>query len=164
LTVRMDPRVKTPPDDLAQQFAVSMECYQGIRQAQEVSLHIRKIRGQLRPLREQATDGPLANSISELDKKLSALDGRSVSRREMMAARGEGANEPSLNRVRAELVALLGIVQEADLRPTAQAVEGSRTLQQQLSDLLSRWREIKEKEIPALNERLRQGNLSALSP
>ncbi|HEV3116603.1 MAG TPA: hypothetical protein VGY58_06095, partial [Gemmataceae bacterium] len=164
LTVRMDPRVKTPSHDLAQQFAVSMQCYQGIQQMHEASLQLRKVRTQLRQLREEAGDRPLGSAIADLDKKLSALDGRSASRREMMAARSEGANEPSLNRVHAELVALLDIVQQADLPPTTQAVEGSRTLQPQLLGLLSRWRQIKDKDIPALNERLREGKLNALSP
>src|SRR5262249_52290552 len=35
LTVKMDPRVKTPPEGLQKQFDLSMQCYEGIRQAEE---------------------------------------------------------------------------------------------------------------------------------
>src|SRR5439155_12225207 len=49
LTVKMDPRVPTPAAGLAQQFALSMQCYEGMREA-------RVAQGQIRKLRSQITD------------------------------------------------------------------------------------------------------------
>src|SRR5207245_1077975 len=70
LTIKMDPRLKTASDDLAQQFALSMQCYEGMRQTHETLGLVKKYRAQLKELRERAKDGPLPESIANLDDKL----------------------------------------------------------------------------------------------
>src|SRR5262249_1690876 len=54
LTVKMDPRVKTPPEALAQQFELSMQCYDGARQAREALAQVRKLRAQVQERRQKA--------------------------------------------------------------------------------------------------------------
>src|SRR5262249_47262018 len=53
LTVKMDPRVKTPPEGLAQQFELSMQCYEGAEQARTTLEQARKLRTQLQELRKR---------------------------------------------------------------------------------------------------------------
>ena len=96
LTVKMDPRVKTPPDGLAQQHAIAMRCYEGIRQAREAIEQVRRLRTQLRSLRERAGQGAVADAITELERKAAALEGAGGGRgEEAAAARGpDQANQP----------------------------------------------------------------------
>src|SRR5262249_23591053 len=59
LSVKMDPRVKTPANGLTQQFELSMQCYDGTRQAREMQGQIRKLRAQLKDRQERAKDASL---------------------------------------------------------------------------------------------------------
>ncbi len=166
LTVRMDPRVKTPPEGLAQQFATAMRCYEGIRQVRETLEQIRKLRARLKELRERRGRGRLAGLIASLDQKAAALEGSSGGG----GARGESgrrsagdAGEVSLTRLNRDLGSLLELVEGADATPTTQAVAASEEVQRALTSLLARWSELRGKEVMALNEQLRRTNWPPLT-
>jgi photosystem II stability/assembly factor-like uncharacterized protein len=161
LTVKMDPRVRTPPDGLAQQFTLSMECCEGIRQSRQALEEVRKLRSQLKGLQERPEKGALAEAAAALDQKAAALEGNAPARGRP-GARGSG--EPSLARLGGELTRLLEVLQSADATPTTQAVAASGELQQTLAGLLARWRDLKGKEVKALNEQLRRAELPPLTP
>src|SRR5262249_10569048 len=116
LTVKMDPRVKTPPEELAQQFVLSMQCYEGMRQAHEAQEQIRKLRAQLKERQERA--GTLAEALAALDKKAAALEGSAVPRGRGGLRSAVSGGEASLGRVTGEMSRLLGILQGADVAPT----------------------------------------------
>jgi photosystem II stability/assembly factor-like uncharacterized protein len=157
LTVKMDPRVKTPAAGLEQQFTLLMQCYDGIRRAQETLKEVRKLRGQLREVRERAEKGALAEAVAKVDKEAAALEGQ---------ARGRfffGPPGPmSLSRVIGELAAQLRLLQGADATPTTQAVAACKEARQALDKLAKRWDDLKGKEVKALNEQLRKAELPLL--
>ena len=165
LTVKMDPRVKTPTEGLAQQHAIAMRCYEGIRQAREAIEQVRKLRTQLRSLRERAGQGAVADAISELERRAAALEGAGGGGRGGGGGGGAGggSGEPSLSRVSGELLGLMGLVEGADVTPTTQAVAGSEQVQKALAGILGRWNELKEKDVKALNEQLAKAGLPALT-
>jgi hypothetical protein len=160
LTVKMDPRVQTPPDVLAQQFALSMQCYEGMRQVHESLKQVRKVRAQLKKLQDGAEKGTLAEGIQSLDQKVAALEGTPRRRGPRGAA---GPPESSLNRLNAEWGALLEILQSADGKPTTQVVTAAEDLQKKSGELLMRWNELKNKEVTSLNERLRQAKFAEIT-
>jgi hypothetical protein len=126
LTVKMDPRVKTPPEGLAQQFELSMQCYEGMGQAHKAVEQIRKLREQVKGLQERA-QGPLKEALAELDRKTAAIagSGRGGGPR-MGGMRGRmSSGEVSLTRLQGEMGALLGTLQGADATPTTQVVAAS---------------------------------------
>jgi hypothetical protein len=161
LMVKMDPRVKMPGEGLAQQFALSMQCYDGMRQAREALVRVRKLRAQLQELRGKVTDKTLAEALAELDKKAAALAGSERRRGERPVG---GPREPSLAGLAGEQQRLLAVLQGADATPTTQAVAACEETQKALRALLACWGELRDKEVKALNERLRKADLSALSP
>ena len=63
-----------------------------------------------------------------------------------------------------ELLGMMGLVEGADVRPTTQAVSASEEIQKRLSDLRSRWLEIKDRDLKSLNEQLREARLNELTP
>jgi photosystem II stability/assembly factor-like uncharacterized protein len=162
LTIKMDPRVKTAPDDLAQQFALSMQSYEGMRQTHEILEQLRKYRGHLKELRERAKDNPLAEAIAGLDDKLATLEGSPVGRRRRRQP-AEGA-EPNLSTLQADMTRLLEVFQGADAKPTSQAVAACDTARQTLKGLLDRWHTLQNQDVPTLNEQLRQAQLPVLKP
>jgi hypothetical protein len=155
LIVKMDPRVKTPAAGLAQQFELSMQCYEGLRQSHEALNQIRKLREQLKALRNGKVRGALALALAKLDRQAAALQGQQGGRR---GGRGTG-----LGGLTEEMLQLLEVLQGADAAPTTQAVTACGQMDQTLARLLSRWSELRSKDIKALNQELRQANLPPLT-
>ena len=154
LTVAMDPRVKTPPADLEKQFQISMRCYDGVKRARAALDGLRSLRTQLKTV---AGPNALKEAAAALDAKAAALEGRAGLR----GRRGPMADEdggPNLNRVSGELNTVMHLVQEADTTPTTQAVAAAERSAKALGELLTKWGELKSKDLKELNERLRKAN------
>jgi photosystem II stability/assembly factor-like uncharacterized protein len=165
LTLKMDPRVMTPPEGLAQQFALALQSWEGIGRAQAALREIRHLRAELKERRQHGLkDGPLAEALDALDRKAGELEGQTPGRRGMGMRRGGGSREKTLGRLTGELGAVLDLVDAADVPPTTQAVEASERLQRELGELLGRWDELKGRELETVNEQLRQGKLEPVKP
>jgi photosystem II stability/assembly factor-like uncharacterized protein len=161
LTVKMDPRVKTTAQGLAQQFELSMQCYTGMRQAHEKLTQIRKLRTQLKELQGKSADKGLTDALAALDRKAAALEGTPLRRGERPP---EGPRESSLAGVSRELQQLLSVLQGADAAPTTQAVAACEETGRALRHLLARCAELTEKDVKTVNKRLSQAGLSSLTP
>ncbi len=157
LTVKMDPRVKTPEADLSHQFTLSKQLYDDAVATSAALEQLRALRSQLRTLKERAGQGGVADAIIALDQKAEALAGREAGR-----FGGAGGGADSLGSVRGALMSLMGILQGADVAPTTQAVAAVAERRQALAALIGRWNELKTKDIPAVNDLLRKANLPEL--
>ena len=110
----------------------------------------RKLQAELKAAREKATDDKLKKEIEALEQKLNAF-----------VSGGGNASAPipltdiPLNRLNGAFGTLLDILQDADVTPTTQATATAKDLQQALKNLQKRWSEIKEKDMTALNEKLK---------
>ena len=161
LTVKMDPRVKTSQEGLTEQHAIAMRCYDGLHQVHDALEQVRKLRSQLKELSARAAQRSLADAVLVLETKAASIEGAGGGFRGA-GSRG-GSGEPSLTRVHGELLELMGSVEGADVTPTTQAVAASGEVQRKLSQVLSRWTELKDRDVKALNEQLRRTNLPALT-
>ena len=151
----MDPRVKTTPAALAQQFQLASQLCAAMHQDYEALQKVRALRAQLRALPQQ---GPLAAAIAALEKKAGELEG-------VAAAFGGGGGEAggeSLARLNGELATLLGIIDGADAPPTTQAAAEVSAIQRTLQSQLTRWQDLQTRDVAALNAQLQQANLPAL--
>jgi hypothetical protein len=165
LTVKMDPRVPTPAGGLEQQFSLSMQCYDGTRDARVAQAQIRKLRSQITDRRAKAGDGPIAEALSALDRKAAALEGPEFGGRGRGGRGGRGGQSggESLGRVAGELGPLLRVLQGADMTPTTQVVAAVTAARKSLDDLLKRWGEIKVKDVKAVSEQLKSAGLAPLA-
>jgi hypothetical protein len=77
LTVKMDPRVTTPPAALQRQFALAMRLTDAIRQDYEALQQVKALRTQLKAVRERAAQGTaaLTDAIARVDESAAALEG-----------------------------------------------------------------------------------------
>jgi photosystem II stability/assembly factor-like uncharacterized protein len=159
LTVKMDPRVKTPAAGLAAQYRLSMQCYNGVWKTHEAAEQASALRKQIKDLRTKVGTGALSDTLAELDSKIQSLAGAQRKRGMRINA---GSSEITLARLESELHQLLGILQQADATPSAPTTMACSRSHKALTQLLSRWEELKAHQLARVNEELRKAGLQPL--
>ena len=154
--VKMDPRVTTLRAGLESQFSLESKIIHLMNQSFDSLRHIQSVRAQLKSVLERAPKGSLTDSAGALDKKAAELEGSGA-----RFSRGQ-TGKPGFAGVNGELAQLLGYVDSADAAPTQAAEDAFPTLESSFSELQKDWEELKEREIPSLNEKLRGANQPAI--
>jgi photosystem II stability/assembly factor-like uncharacterized protein len=145
LTIKIDPRLRTPEAGLRQQFELSMQAYEGMNKSFDALGEVRKLRARVKELRDGGAKGAKADALAALDQKLAPLAGEGGGGQ---GAAAGGANFAQLN---SSFESLLELLQSADAQPTTQAVAASAELQRRLAEALSRWNEIKSRDAKAID-------------
>jgi hypothetical protein len=135
LTVRMDPRVKTPRSGLAQQFSLSRRLTDLLRRDRDALTELRSLRAQAGAA-GGATQG---DAKASFDRKAAALQGQGGG----FGGGGAGGGGESFARLNGELASLLNDVQEADRAPTTALVAAGAELERTLSGLQARLAELR---------------------
>jgi len=161
LVVRMDPRVTTPVAGLLQQYTLSMQAYEGIKTAWQMSEDVRRLSAQLNAIRNNQQVGA---DVQALSQKLAALTGTGGGRRGGAPAAAEptSVDETPLGRLAGAFTSMLELLQEPDAAPTTQAVRDLTALNAALARAQRTSSEIKTQDIPALNAKLKQANLKTI--
>jgi photosystem II stability/assembly factor-like uncharacterized protein len=145
LTVKMDPRVKTPLTGLTQQYTLARSLWAAMNDEYAALQEVRKLRASIRD--RQGT-------LDALDQKLAALEGVGGGRRGGAPA-GEGAAgsgrrgggddaSASLTRLNGELAQILEIVDGSERAPTTQATAAAAELTRSTAETLAKWKVLKE--------------------
>ena len=127
LTLKMDPRVKTPALGLAQQFTLSKQLYDGILNAQQALEEVRALRAK--------------SAGTPLESQLAALEGNAGGRGGGRGAEPDGPD--TLSSIGGGLNQLMGLLQGADVTPTTQLVAAVGQRRAALGTLLAKWRALK---------------------
>ena len=130
LTIKMDPRVKTPPAGLLQQFTLATKVAGMMRQDFQALQDIKQLRTRI------------GQPDSDLDKQAAALEGSS---RRPPGDEDEDEDAGGLTRLNNDLNTVLGVLEGADSTPTTQAASTVGELERRLQSLLSKSRELKAK-------------------
>jgi hypothetical protein len=126
LTLRMDPRVKTPALGLQQQFTLSKALYDDIQKAQSAAQEIQAARA-------------LPN-VAAFSQRLTELAGAAGFGGRGGGGRGAAPAGPdTLNSVAATLNGLMTTLQGSDTTPTAQLTAAVTERRAALAKLLARW-------------------------
>jgi hypothetical protein len=155
LTIKMDPRVKTPDADLAQQFKLSRQLYDDAQTFSESMQQVSAVRKQVQELQKNPSAKELAPALDALNQKLQAVGGGEGGR----GGRGGAAEPKSFSAMRGALLGLMGVLQEADTAPTSQAVAAISDLQKSEKAIFDNWQSLKTQDIPALNAQLKTAKL-----
>ena len=152
LTVKMDPRVKTPPAGLEQQFQTELRLASMMTQAAEAVLQARSAAGQLRELAAQAS-GSVKDAITAFESKLSGVAGKP----------GGFSTPPSeqvtLTRINGEVTTLYGEVDRADAAPNLAQVNAVTETERNFAAAMQRWNALKNTDLPSLNRQLQGAGL-----
>jgi hypothetical protein len=167
LTVKMDPRVKTPAAGLAYQFTLAKEMYDGALAAQSVLQQLRSIRAQVKQLQERAAQSPVLQALAAFDKKAAALEGSGGGGGRIGGGGGGfspgGGGQDTLAGIAGSLSMSMGLLQGADAAPTSQVVAAVTSSRIALGSLMARWSELRSQDLTALNAQLKQANLPAIA-
>jgi hypothetical protein len=156
LEVRMDPRVKTSPDDLRRQFDLDRKIADALRRDYQAVHQVRSLRSQLKSLIALKPSPGIAAKIADVEAKAAALEGDEGPR---YLSTPEGR---SLVRLNAGLGTVLSALDSADAAPTTQQSAMVVELEKTLAEQLSQWEQVKSKDVTDLNSQLKQAGLPAI--
>ena len=132
-TIRMDPRVRAFPAALQQQFAAASRMAAAMGRSYDALQAVRALRDQIRALQAGGITGPLADTVTALDRAIAAIE-----------SGGRGAT-PTLTRVHSEAAGLLDLIDGVDAAPTTQAARAVTALETRLAGVLARWNAIRRR-------------------
>lgn len=121
LTVKMDPRVKTPQADLQLQHDLSLKMYNNRKQTMQIIDEINSLRT------VKKMDKALEDSVIKL------LNGV------------RGNQEAGFTELSGTFASLQNLLQDSDTRPTTQAIAAIKKAEADLQKLVQKWKEIKNK-------------------
>jgi len=146
LTVKLDPRVKTPPASLQQQYEGEKELVRLMTRSTEAIREARSAQEQIDKLAHDAT-GPLAEHLAALGKKIKAA---------------LGAGGPGLISMNSESTFLYGAIDSADAGPTAAQSAAIAKLGRDYPAALDRWNKLKSGDIAGVNAELKSANMTEI--
>jgi photosystem II stability/assembly factor-like uncharacterized protein len=151
LTVKMDPRVKTPALGLEKKFgmetrlaSIVTQTFQAIQQANSIDAQLKKQSEQLRVAGE---------AVQTFQSELAAQLGSGV------GPRAADAGEPTLMRANGHASTLYGQIWQVDATPTTAQIEAIAAAERETSAAMKRWAQFKKEALPELNRKLREANL-----
>ncbi|CAN5487865.1 hypothetical protein BH10ACI3_BH10ACI3_15000 [soil metagenome] len=130
LTVRMDPRVTTPPTGLLAQYTLSMQTYLGITRARDLTAEIRK---QIADLEKSEPSNPAIAKLKLLVDGSPQKPGTTVVVADLPLSRLAGA-----------FTQMLDLLQDADVSPSTQATATAKDLQSALARAEKGWAEFQK--------------------
>jgi hypothetical protein len=149
LTLKMDPRVTTPPLGLSQQFTLSKQLYDGVLAVQQAQDEIKALRERSARLLAERNVGAAARSPERLAlqgfaTKLAAIEGQAGGGFGGGGGRGAAPEGPeTLASIVGTLNQLMGLLQGADVTPTTQLASAVAERRAALNKLLARWTALK---------------------
>ena len=160
LDVKMDPRVKTSPEDLRRQFELDRKIADALHRDYEALQQVRSLRAQLKGTMlaggiDQVTSKlkAIKKAAMDLDAKAAPIEGEEGDYATRYLSTPEGR---SLARLNNGLNTLVSALDSADAAPTTQQSAMFVELEKALEEQLSAWSDLKAKDIPALNEKLKK--------
>lgn len=162
LQLKMDPRVKTSGADLKKQFSMQQSAASGMNRSFAALAEIKSAREQIRSVAERISSPETKQKLADFDKEAAALEGASVPG--FFGLPPSGKRPENFSTLNQHLGQILAIADAADAAPTAQTENEARELGSALTGLRARWKEMKNSEIPVLNQSLEKEKAGKIDP
>jgi photosystem II stability/assembly factor-like uncharacterized protein len=153
LTLRLDPRVKTPAAALAQLATLTRSLYDDAVAAHAAALRASALRARLDSL--QGPDVEAFRAQVESLAPAPARPGAAAGRVPARFRRAAAAAAPTLDAASSALVAAAMAMQSADLAPTADQVTAATRARERAASVMSRWRVLESTGLQTLNAKRR---------
>ncbi len=164
LTIKLDPRVKTPQDALARQFGLASRLATRLGEVSTALQQAGELRNQLEARKKEAGgNSELLTALQGLEKKVEAEDESESDAGFMLMglpAPREG-HEP-LPKVAAALTGLLMIVDASEVGPAADAAAASARWEEAAQETLARWAAFQKDDLASVNALLEKAKLKTL--
>ncbi len=163
-TVKMDPRVKTPPTAIAQEHVLAVALFDDIARDSAIVAQARALRAQLTQTRGRTSDAALSAAIDSFDSRVAALVGGGGGGGRRGGGRGRGAaGAPSFSSINGDLLTLMTALEQADAEPTTQTLAAVHSTQRDFDALVARWAAIRGSDLDALNAKLKAAGAGVIS-
>jgi len=164
LTIKLDPRVKTPQDVLERQFGLASKIAARLGR---VSVALEQVSGLRKQIdarkREAASNSDALAALEGLEKKIaSAMESDSDGGFGLFGLAAPGKERESLPEVVAALTGLLITADSSDLGAASDAASASAQWDVAAQDALDRWTAFQKEELAGVNTLLEQAKLKRL--
>jgi photosystem II stability/assembly factor-like uncharacterized protein len=154
LTIKMDPRVKTSVAGLQKKFQAETRMASVMTESGGALRQGGSIRAQLEKLSAQpGANASTKEAIEAFEKKLTALLGASG------GFLAPPSPEVTLGRLNGQASTLYTQIWRADAEPTAAQMQALSETEREREDVLKRWNDFRNSDLPGLNRVLRESNL-----
>jgi photosystem II stability/assembly factor-like uncharacterized protein len=160
--LQQDPRSSASPADLQAQFEFLLAANRKLSDIHTEIERVREVRKQLTDLRTRVGKDekakPIVDAAKELDKKMTAIE------EALYQTKNKSSQDP-LNfpiRLNDKLASVADSAASGDFAPTAQQRAVYAALVQQIDAQLAQLRAVMEKDLPALNELVKQSEVVAV--
>ncbi|MEO6978087.1 MAG: hypothetical protein ABI113_06885, partial [Mucilaginibacter sp.] len=151
LTVKIDPRVKTPPVELQRQYDLSDKCYRHLKTVMTVLVKLNSLHEQISKLLPN-TSGELAAALKKTGADaLKIENGTAVNKAE------------SFNSLRGSLGGLMNLLQESEMPITTQAAAAVTQADSYFNNLYLKYNEITGNGLKVLNDQLARAGAGKIS-
>jgi hypothetical protein len=163
LTLKMDPRIQTPLDDLRKQQEMELGAVTGMNESYKALERVKSVRGQLKALAPGAKgQEKLAEGIAVLDKLCVEFEGET--RSAFYGVPANGKRPENFSTLNQHFAALLAVADSADVAPTTQAATTFKEIQAEAQALHDRWNAVRGHELAELNKDLKKAGLTEIDP
>jgi hypothetical protein len=167
ISVKQDPRVKTPALVMQQVYSLTKSAYFGAADAQAAQQQLRSLREQLAQLQSKAT-GDAKPALDDFEKKLQSTlavqaapppaGGRGAGGRGGRGG-GGGGETNALSAAEAALNGVMNSLNAADVQPTANQLTALNAALATARAAMTKWSTFKTIDVPALNLKLKAAGL-----
>jgi photosystem II stability/assembly factor-like uncharacterized protein len=149
ITVKQDPRVKTPPIVMERVYSLTRAAYMSAVDVHKAAADAQILRDEIGRIKGQATGG-VATALTEFDKKIASAF-------EVATPGRAGSLDPA-----AALTAVMNSLQSADVQPTALQVTSIESAVTNARATMARWNTLRTTALTALNTQLKAAGLATI--
>jgi photosystem II stability/assembly factor-like uncharacterized protein len=164
LTIKLDPRVKTPQDVLDRQFGLASKLAARLGEVSMALQHAGDLRKQIDARKKEASgNAELLTALQELEKKMeAAVEPDSDAEFGLFGLALPGKEHEPLPSVEGALTRLLIIVDSSDVGPTTDAATASVRWEEAARETLGRWAAFQKDDLGNVNGLLEKAKLKPL--
>ncbi|HEV1993836.1 MAG TPA: hypothetical protein VGR03_05865, partial [Candidatus Acidoferrum sp.] len=164
LTIKLDPRVKTPLDALARQFGLASKLAARLGEVSIALQQVGDLRKQIETRKKEAGGNTeLLTALQEMEKKVeAAVEADSDADFGLFGLAIPSKEHEPLSQVAAALTGLLMIVDSSDLGPAADAAAASARWEEAAQETLARWAAFQKDDLASVNALLEKAKLRTL--
>ena len=156
LEVKQDPRVHAARNELESALDLQLKISAVLGRNYDAYQQVKQLRARLSELMKRPKEDPVAGAAKALDGKAGVLEGEATPLLETPKGM-------SLMAVNDSLTALMALVDGADFAPSEQSFAAFRRVCQGWKEEIADWRELKIKDVEALNTLLGKNNLAPVA-
>lgn len=164
LTVKMDPRIKTPIIDLQKQFETGMAIARRQKEVNDAKNQVDELRRQIAARSKQASRRPaLEAALRRLDRDAESVGGAPPMQVEPGNVPPAPKEETSLTYLSGQFAEVARAVDTGQAAPTQEAMHALADAGATLVKTLAKWSAIKASDLPGVNRQLKQAGLQPLT-